>query len=179
MLLDSRGGRERTLWVEALRRKWDLSKLLKNGEVTCPDDSWVELSELTGHLYSPSGSIIWWPHGWCGGLSPMTQSVNSLTFSDPATSPLVSTTQAYYLPPVSFPAASCALATLNPISVPLPNAIFSPCDALPDFLFACQTSTYCPTFSSRIISWLKFVSSPFLCTSSFLPFRVGQCLFLL
>lgn len=142
-------------------------------------EKWVVLAEqceLTVHLYSLPVSIIWWFQGQCGRACPTAQSLKSLTFSDPTTSPSVTSHGAHSS--VSFPAASCTSAKLNLISVSLPMLFSLP--TVP-FLtsFACQTSTYCPTFSPSITSLLKFVCSSFLCTSLFLSFRVGQSPFLL
>lgn len=142
-------------------------------------DSWVELSELTGPFYSPPLSIIWWPRGRCGGGSPMTQSLNSSIFSDPAETFPFSDHHTGLL------SASCVFSSslLCFSHVESHFCAFAKCYFLslwcPSWLLVCLSNIYFPAFSSRIISLLAFVSSPFLCTSSFLPFRVGQSLFLL
>lgn len=137
-------------------------------------DSWVELSELTVHLYTPPVGIIWWSQGQYDGRSPTSSKFvdilrsNDLPFSNHHMG-LLLTSRVLSRSLLCFSHMDSHFCTLA-------NAIFLSiwCPSWP--LVCCQTSTYRPNFSSNIISLLKFVCSWFLCISSFLPFGVGQSL---
>lgn len=127
-------------------------------------EKWVVLAEqceLTVHLYSLPVSIIWWFQGQCGRACPTAQSLKSLTFSDPTTSPSVTSRGAHSS--VSFPAASCTSAKLNLISVSLPVLFSFP--TVP-FLTSClpvkHLLTVQPSAQVLPLCWNLFVLHSFV-----------------
>lgn len=147
----------------------------------CRDELSWELSRTAWadivHLYTSPVNITWWVQGHCGGVSPISPPLSHLTFSDPVTYPSMSFTRPPTPCPQVFPSRILCFSHVKHHLCTLVNAIFCPCDALPNLSFARQTSLYLlPNFGSNITSLLTFVCSLFLCPSSFL--KVGQSLFL-
>ena len=133
VLLDSRGGRERTLWAERSERNEASPRLWRaqgRAVLTAEEDVWAH-----SPLSAPPVSILQGFQGQCGWISPTARPLNSLAFSPPFSDPHGPPDCPRSTPAASCPAASCAPALQRLPSVP------SPCCSLslqrpPDLLLA-------------------------------------------
>lgn len=121
----------------------------------CRDELSWELSRTAWadivHLYTSPVNITWWVQGHCGGVSPISPPLSHLTFSDPVTYPSMSFTRPPTPCPQVFPSRILCFSHVKHHLCTLVNAIFCPCDALPNLSFARQTSLY---LLSKL--WIKY-----------------------